>query len=126
MDTGRLILEGAKLAIPIQLKWWLFSPNLQAELGFMPYHGVLTLTSQRYTMIVDKGKLKMALSRIRVPKNPGEVNLYVAHDTTILPLMALLLDLDEVSAEAVPGFLEGIALIRLNGKIRLVISKTID
>ena len=71
-------------------------------------------------MVVDKGKLKMVLDRIKVPKNPGEINLYVAHDTTVLPLLAFLLGMDEVSVEAVPGFLEGIAVTRLDGRLALI------
>jgi broad specificity phosphatase PhoE len=120
LDTGQNILDGAGVQGPIHAKWWLFSPFLKAENGHNQTGETVQISGDKTLSTIDKQKLAMVLRRIRLPDQPGRMNLYITHDTTILPLAAHLLGVDRVTMEDIPGYLQGIALVRRDGQTFLL------
>jgi hypothetical protein len=57
--------------------------------------------------------------RIQTPQQAGEIYLYVAHDTTVLPMLAYLLGRDRTEADQMPAYLQGIVLVRRDGLLGL-------
>jgi broad specificity phosphatase PhoE len=107
VDTARHLLDGAGLDIPIQAHWWLFSPFLRSKNGHA--EGVRMYSGESVT-VYDRHCLNILLRRVKAPSETGVVNLVIAHDTTVLPILAYLLGYETVTTADNPGFLEGIAL----------------
>lgn len=59
------------------------------------------------------------LTNLQFPEEPGTLNLAATHDVVVTFLQASLLGLPGASVEDFPGYLEGVCLVRENGKIRL-------
>lgn len=118
IDTGRYLLNGAQESQPIHGHWWLFSPFLRNRKGqgieFWPARAV-----DHPKSIYLPERLEILLRRMAVQVQKGEIALFIAHDTTILPLLAYLLGETRVDESQMPGFTEGIALVRRNGKLSL-------
>lgn len=116
VDTARHLLEGAGLDLPIQAHWWLFSPFLRSKNGHAD--GVRMTVNDSMT-IYDRNRLDILLRRIKAPSDTGAINLVIAHDTTVLPVLAYLLGCETVTAADNPGFLEGIVLKRAGDRLEL-------
>ena len=124
LDTSRLILEGAEGDSAIPAHWWLFSPFLRADVGSGSTGVYFSSTVGDETppfpdSIYLPQRLEILVRRLHTPASPGEVYLYVAHDTTVLPLLAYLLGLKKVTIQHMPEYLQGIALVRRDGRLEL-------
>jgi phosphohistidine phosphatase SixA len=124
IDTARLIGESAGWVSPVQPHWWLFSPYLRSTngnaAGIRFWAGDPQQAPQLYPdAIYARDRLEILLRRLQTPRSQGEIYLYIAHDTTVLPLLALLLGVEMVTADDMPGYLEGIALVRQDGRLIL-------
>ncbi len=124
-NTCRAILEGAGQTKRVHGYWWLFSPNLRAR-GAAAKNGRVKGVQFWSGSVQDGPKSiylteRMALlsRRIRTPSQAGEIYLYVAHDTTVLPLLAYLLGCERTEADQMPDYLEGIALVHRDGRLAL-------
>lgn len=119
IHTAQSILEGAGLEATPHLKWWLFSPFLNVARSAPPEVSAIQVYSDEFNSRYQAEKLKMVLERIKYPSDPNIVNLYITHDTTVMPILAYLQGMDRVHFHASPGYLQGIALKRLNGHVEL-------
>lgn len=144
VSTAEQIVTGAGLALPVQRKWWLFSPWLevdgqtggrqvpaQAEEGkeseknggspvMATSTPVVAFRDPNWPALYDHRKLEMALARMKYPTEAEGVYLYITHDLTVLPLLAYLSGWKDIHFEQTPGYLEGIALRRRNGQVEVV------
>jgi hypothetical protein len=119
IHTAQSILEGAGLEAIPRLKWWLFSPFLNVVGSAPPRVSDVQVYSDEFNSRYQAEKLKMVLERIKYPSDSNIVNLYITHDTTVMPILAYLLGMDRVHFHASPGYLQGISLKRLNGHVEL-------
>ena len=120
VDTGKLILEGAGENLAIHSHWWLFSPFLRVQ--HQDRQGVAVWPvepTDRPDATYLNENLEILSRRIHTPINSGEIYLYIAHDTTILPFLAYLLGINRVDMNQIPDYQEGIALIRKDGRVAL-------
>lgn len=120
VNTGKLILEGAEKKLAINSHWWLFSPFLRVK--HQNGRGIGMWPAQPANLpdaIYLNDRLEILARRIRTPVRPGEIYLYIAHDTTVLPFLAYLLGIDRVDMGQIPNYQEGIALVRRDGQISL-------
>lgn len=119
IHTAQSIVEGAGLEALPRLKWWLFSPFLNVASSAPPGVCAIQVYSDEFNAKYQAEKLKMVLERIKYPSDPNIINLYITHDTTVMPILAYLQGMDKVHFHASPGYLQGIALKRLNGHVEL-------
>lgn len=122
VHTAELILEGSQIERPVGQKWWLFSPYLRARDGRSPEMAQparVVLRHEKEDDPFNRNLLEMVLERVKIPLKSGALNLYVCHDTTILPLLAYLLGLEQAPGHQIPDFLQGILLIQRDGKTTL-------
>jgi len=119
LDTARLILKGASVSRPIQGFWWLFSPFLREDHSQAAGVRFYTNPGDTPESIYLLDRLEIVLRRLPPSPPPGEINLVIAHDTTVLPVLAYLLGREQVFMQQMPGYLEGIALVRQNGRMAL-------
>lgn len=114
IHTAMAILAGAGTALRLQTRWWLFSPFLEAR--EQHNHSGVSINSttvpERGVDCLDKKSLRTLLARIKIPQRPGLINLYITHDSTVTPLLGLLLGYDTVWVSQYPGYLEGFILIQ--------------
>lgn len=120
INTLDSILVGAGMDTDIRLKWWLFSPWLACRVKPAAENHCLSFTYNDYTSYYDTRRLDMLLNRLKFPEQPGSVNLYVAHDTTVLPVLLYLQGRTDIKVPAYPAFLEGIVLRRNQTGIELL------
>lgn len=111
LNTAKAILSGAVADLPVQQHWWLFSPFFQSY------------NQNEYTLNVkaSKGKeeilahldlqwFKVVLDRLKVPREPNQINIYVTHDSTVAPLIAYFEGFRTMRVDQYPPFLTGIVL----------------
>ncbi len=123
INTARAILEGAQIDAPVQLRWWLFSPFLKANKQVAPEKSIQILSSDERREAVeriDKQWLDVVLERIKPPKTPGSLTLYIAHDSTVTPMLGYLHGRQAVWMHEYPAFLDGILLAQQGGRNALV------
>lgn len=120
--TAKQILAGARQKQAISAHWWLYSPfltlseNNNSQCIYLKRHH--NDPTQQTTDCYDKRLLGILLKNIHIPKQANTINLYIAHDSTILPLIAYLYDWSEIHVDQFPDYLEGIALIHKKGMIQ--------
>lgn len=123
LDTGRYILEAAGLERPMPAHWWLFSPFLREDVGRAAGVHFSARVGDDDPPFPDSiylpERLEILARRIHTPTREGELYLYIAHDTTVLPMLAYLLGIERVNIQQMPSFLEGIALVRRDGRLEL-------
>jgi len=119
LDTARLILTGAGVSRPIQGHWWLFSPFLREDHSQVAGIRFYTNPGETPESIYLLDRLEIVLRRLPPSPPPGEINLVIAHDTTVLPVLAYLLGREQVYMQQMPGYLEGIALVHQDGHFTL-------
>lgn len=127
LDTAQALLQaalGGQVSgerSAVQLRWWLFSPFLQAPDGWSPNSSAVDIYhQQRMVARVPHHRLDMMLSRLKTPADSESIHLYVAHDTTVILALARLLGAGQVDSADYPGFMQGIALRREAGGLRLL------
>lgn len=124
-NTCQAILEGAGQQVQVHGYWWLFSPFLRSP-GTSSTNGGqqgVQFWSERSPgapeSIYHAERLALLSRRIQIPTRAGEIYLYVAHDTTVLPMLAYLTGRGRTDEQQMPGYLEGIALVRRDGVLAL-------
>lgn len=120
IDTGSYVLEGAGSSQIIHGHWWLFSPFLRVkhdEVNGIQLQSGQSSEKPDSTYLPEK--LNILTRRIQAPQSKGEIFLYVAHDTTIMPLLAYLLGFNRIYMQQAPGYMEGIAFVQHNGCLKL-------
>jgi hypothetical protein len=124
LDTSRHILAGAGRESAVAAHWWLFSPFLREDVD-RSNSGVYfssTVADEEPPFpdsIYLPQRLEILARRIHTPARKDQVFLYIAHDTTVLPMLAYLLGLERVNIRQMPAYLEGIALVRREGRLAL-------
>ena len=114
LHTASAILEGAGLSLHSQARWWLFSPFLKAQDRHHSHAISINSTTvpERGVESLDRNSLRTVIERIKIPPVPGLINLYITHDSTVTPLLGMLLGLDTVWVSQYPQYLEGFVLTR--------------
>lgn len=109
VHTSQAILDGAGITLPVRQKWWLFSPFLEHQ-NADPLPEARLEISRR--LIYSQYSLRRIIEQIRVPPQAGHLNIYVAHDSSVLPLLAYLEGWTEIPSPVYPNCLHGIVLRR--------------